>query len=261
MWLPSPASLMSAHISSQQTAPRSYALSLPHRSFGTIETTSSSSSTPCNSTAPTVPNMPSPHVSDTYSAIVPSLQRGLPPSNSASHPLSSIPPSHSQRPSIPVTSPQRRTPPKKVFRCPVPGCNQTSSNKGNLSKHIATKHEHRKDYECPFDDCSRRFAKKYNMLRHLSASGVHRQLHNRKNSPFSHLLLYQRKSKSKQQNIMLQQQQQQQQHGLRLPLNNSHIAKRKTSTNASRSRWSSMELDLAQFLAQQCKWRSSVKAG
>lgn len=107
-----------------------------------------------------------------------------------------------------------RLPIKKCFRCPYPGCVQTSSNKGNLSKHIATRHEHRKDFACPFKGCNRRFAKKYNMLRHLSASGVHRPA----KAPTP-----------------------------------SRVPGKNGRRSSERAKWSSMELDLASFLAKQCQ--------
>lgn len=110
---------------------------------------------------------------------------------------------------------------KKSFRCPYQGCTQTSSNKGNLSKHIATRHEHRKDFVCPFKGCTRRFAKKYNMLRHLSASGVHRS-------------------------------------------GDGGVAKKASAATprrtSERTKWSSMELDLARFLAMQCQHATPISA-
>lgn len=133
------------------------------------------------------------------------LQSDLPLHSQAGHPTSNVntPIPFNITKATSSGSPSLR--PKKCFRCPFPGCQQTSSNKGNLSKHIATRHEHRKDFACPFKGCNRKFAKKFNMLRHLSASGVHRG------------------------------------------------AKPEDETSFEDVKWTSIELDLAKFLAKQCQ--------
>lgn len=112
---------------------------------------------------------------------------------------------------------------KKGFHCPVPGCFQTSSNKGNLSKHIATCHELRRDYVCPIAGCARKFAKKFNMHRHLSASGVHRQ--HKQCSPVTNCQVKRRRKRR---------------------LNNGIECD-------DDGQWSQRELELASFLALRCR--------
>lgn len=57
---------------------------------------------------------------------------------------------------------------KRAFACPHAGCEQTFTVNGNLKKHIAARHELRKDFKCTHRGCGRSFAKKFNMVRHLN---------------------------------------------------------------------------------------------
>lgn len=142
---------------------------------------------------------------------------------------------------------------KKVFHCPVAGCTQTSSNRGNLSKHIATRHEHRKDFACPFEGCTRRFAKKYNMLRHLSASGVHRS------SPQTAILSSPPpKSLTLPTERLVAIEASPRGPPVEVALVPAPVLKKVRRGGQSRSRWSSLELDLARFLVDQ--YRKSIPA-
>lgn len=211
MWLPSPAALLATH-DLHSTPPLSQ--HTPHRHHSPY-LSPSFPSTPTKPIYTVPPTMRSPLNSRSEASSAPTSPSTPSTPTAGSGRRSSI--------SRMITPQHGRTSGKKFYRCPYPDCSQTSSNKGNLSKHIATRHEHRKDFECPVKGCNRRFAKKYNMLRHLSASGVHRQVKN-------------------------------------LGLGTQGVISKSGRKASDRAQWSSMELDLAKFLAKKCQPTQAVRA-
>lgn len=96
------------------------------------------------------------------------------PQRSSTH----LPPFERDALKLPALMPSRG-PSKRIFTCPYDACGKTFTVNGNLKKHIAAKHEHRKDFKCTFAGCTRRFAKKFNMMRHLN---VHRSRNDKRSS-------------------------------------------------------------------------------